>query len=76
MRGELQTLSGKYFVNNRGAAMGLDQGQDGRGRPLLRHSYYGRVIAPCDADVTSAPYFANTPDAYRGLGAFHCAMRR
>ena len=35
----------------------------------------GRVIAPCDADDTSAAYFANTPLGYRGCGAFHCVIR-
>lgn len=41
----------------------------------MKESYRGRVMAPCDADATSAAYFANTPVSYRGCGAFHCAIR-
>ena len=38
-------------------------------------SYRGRVIAPSEADETSAAYFPNTPPGYFGCGAFHCAIR-
>lgn len=38
-------------------------------------TYFGLVIAPWEADATRAAYFAKTPVAYRGCGAFHSDMR-
>src|SRR5260370_17964769 len=39
-------------------------------------TYFGRVIAPSDADETSAQYFPKTPVAYRSFGVLHCAILR
>src|SRR5215207_6892226 len=35
----------------------------------------GRVIAPSDADETSAAYFAKAPVEYRACGGDHAAIR-
>src|SRR5262245_60968811 len=42
---------------------------------FMLHYHFATVMAPSDADETAAAYLANTPQVYRGAGAFQLASR-